>query len=171
MSPREADKQYSSDTESTDSTVESTVTKSRKTVSFGVIQIREYNRVLGDNPDVRVGPPVSIGWEYVQNEALALNDYEINKPERKHSLRMSSITRKNILKNVFGVPEADIVAAEKEVQKIRKQRLQTSHQGKTGRVVESAMQSAKRRLSRTFSTENLLKGLANSGGMTPMMSV
>jgi hypothetical protein len=171
MSPRETDKLYHSDTESTvasntDSIASITI---KKSVSFGSIQVREYNRVLGDNPDVQFGPPISLGWNFVQKDALPMNEYETNKPQRTRGLRMSSVTRRNLLTNVFGVPAEEIAAVEKEVKKIKKQRSQTNKQGTTGRAVESAMQSAKRRLRRAFSSENFLKSFANSsGGMIPM---
>jgi hypothetical protein len=168
MSPREADKLYHSDTESTVGSNSDSVTN-KKSVSFGVIQVREYNRVLGDNPDVQFGPPVSIGWDYVQKDALPMDEYETAKPRRKTALRMTSVTRRNLLLNVFDVPAEEIKAVEKEILKIQKQRTQTNKQGMTGRVVESAMQSAKRRLRKTFSGDSLLKSFANSsGGMIPM---
>jgi hypothetical protein len=172
MSPRETDKLYHSDTESTIGTSDHsshTSNTSKKSVSFGVIQVREYNRVLGDNPDVLFGPPISIGWDYVQKDALPMDEYETTKPQRKGALRMSSVTRRNMLLNVFEVPADEIRAVEREVKKIQKQRSQTNKQGTAGRAVESAMQSAKRRLRRTFSSEHILKSFAlTSGGMIPM---
>jgi len=171
MSPRESEILYQSEDElstASESVDHDTV---KKSVSFGAIQIREYDRVLGDNPDVRVGPPVSIGWDFVQLDDMALDHYETTRPKKKLYLRMSSITRKNLLKNVFDVPEEEIRAAEKEVQKIQKQRSQTKKQGKSGAKVESVLKAAKRRLRRTFSTEGMRQGFATSsadGGMIPM---
>jgi hypothetical protein len=169
MSPRGTDKLYHSDTESTIGTIDDSSHSSKRSVSFGVIQVREYNRVLGDNPDVLFGPPISLGWNYVQKDALPMDEYETTKPPRKGSLRMSSVTRRNLLLNVFEVPAEEIRAVEREVKKIQKQRSQTNKQGTAGRVVESAMQSAKRTLRRTFSSENVFKSFAqSSGGMIPM---
>ena len=169
MSPRETDKLYHSDTESTIETKDDSSHTSKKSVSFGMIQVREYNRVLGDNPDVLFGPPISIGWNYTQKDALSMDEYESTKPPREGALRMSSVTRRNLLLNVFGVPAEDIRAVEREVKKIQKQRLQTNKQGTAGRVVESAMQSAKRSLRRTFSSKDILSSFVHaSGGMIPM---
>lgn len=170
MTPRDTDKFYHSDTESTIASNDDS-TSSKKSVCFGVIQVREYNRVLGDNPDVLFGPPISLGWDYVQREALPIEKYETTKSPRKTSLKMSSVTRRNMLINVFEVPAEEIKAVEREVKKIQKQRSQTNKQGPAARVVESALQSAKRRLRRTFSSEHFLKSLAfahSSGGMIPM---
>mmetsp|Transcript_4247 Transcript_4247/g.6086 ORF Transcript_4247/g.6086 Transcript_4247/m.6086 type:complete len:490 (-) Transcript_4247:21-1490(-) len=34
-------------------------------VKFGTIQIREYERTVGDNPSCNSGPPLTIGWKFV----------------------------------------------------------------------------------------------------------
>jgi hypothetical protein len=36
----------------------------KRNVSFGRIHIREYERILGDNPSCSCGPPISLGWQY-----------------------------------------------------------------------------------------------------------
>jgi len=33
-------------------------------VCFASVQVREYFRILGDNPSVTSGPPISLSWEY-----------------------------------------------------------------------------------------------------------
>jgi RNA exonuclease 4 len=168
MSPRESDKLILSETVCSAISA-SAGTSSKRAVSFGLIQIREYTRVVGDNPNVRFGPPISIGWEFVQKQALQLDVYESRKRWRREPLLMNSIHRRSMLRVIFDVPAEDIRAAEKEVRKIQKQRLQTLNQGTAGRVVENAMQSAKRRFRRTFSSDHLLDGFANSnGGLIPM---
>ena len=143
-----------------------TVDRPKKSVSFASVHVREYNRILGDHPDVRVGPPISIGWEYTERSAQHIDDYEANR-HPSGRLRLSSITRKNLLHNVFGIPEEEIRAAEKEIQKIQKQRSQTNKQGKASEKVEGAVRSAKKRFRR--SGENFLKGLSMaSGHMIPI---
>jgi len=145
-----------------DASVESN--KSKKSVTFASVRVREYNRIIGDHPDVKVGPPISIGWEYEEKPEQCLEEFEASKPETKRYLRLSSITRKNMLLNVYGFTEEEIRSSEKEVQKIRRKREQSISQGKTGAIVESAMQSARRRLRRTFSKDSLLKGITMSAG-------
>lgn len=165
MSPREAEKLYHTDEESV-TTVDS---GTKRSVTFGDVNVREFNRIVGDHPDVSVGPPVSLGWKFVENEPVTVDHYEENKPPRKYVLRMTSITRKNLLRNVFDCPSEEIANAEKEVQKIQKQRKLTNKQGKTGAAVETAVQRAKRRFRRTFSSEHIIKSFAHaSGGLIPM---
>jgi hypothetical protein len=127
----------------------------RRRVQFSVVQVREFDRIIGDHPDVRVGPPLSIGWNFEEREPMPLDDYELSHI-RKGTYRLSSITRKNLLLNVVGISEEEIRNAEKEVQRIKALRAITSRQGKTGEKTEAVMESAKRKLRRTFSREKLL---------------
>eukprot|EP00522_Entomoneis_paludosa_P005688 CAMPEP_0172455970 /NCGR_PEP_ID=MMETSP1065-20121228/13452_1 /TAXON_ID=265537 /ORGANISM="Amphiprora paludosa, Strain CCMP125" /LENGTH=185 /DNA_ID=CAMNT_0013208541 /DNA_START=66 /DNA_END=623 /DNA_ORIENTATION=+ len=131
-------------------------------VSFGFVHIREFNRIVGDHPDTSAGPPITFDWQHTEREPVELTTYEENRPKKRIYLRLSSITRKNMLKNVFGIDEKEIAASEKEVQKIRKQRESTFKQGKVGKSMEAASRKIKKR----FSTKNLLKGLTAMGSMS-----
>lgn len=99
--------------------------KQRRSVSFGPIHVRQYERIVGDHPDTKVGVPLSIGWAYYEDvdhpEGIPIDRYECDRI-RKRRVRMSSITRKNILLNVHGVPEEEILLAEKRSKKLRKER-------------------------------------------------
>lgn len=140
-------------------------------VSFGAIHIREFERIVGDHPDTRIGVPLSIGWAFFELAPVTIEKYETDKMP-KGNLRMSSITRKNILHNVFGIAEEELRDAEKEVQKIRKQRDGTKNQSKIVGKTESAFKSAKRKIRRVLNAENFIKGLsaAASSGMMLSMS-
>lgn len=140
----------------------------RKSVKFSTVQIRTYNRIVGNHPDCRVGPPVSIGWDYLQHDALPLGEYEEERPARSLT-RLTSITRKNILSNEFGIPEEEIRAAEKEVQLILKSRDKTKRQTKLAEKV-GLVKSARRKMKKVLLGETLMKGLAAAAGamMTPM---
>eukprot|EP00545_Synedropsis_sp_CCMP1620_P012454 CAMPEP_0119012442 /NCGR_PEP_ID=MMETSP1176-20130426/6731_1 /TAXON_ID=265551 /ORGANISM="Synedropsis recta cf, Strain CCMP1620" /LENGTH=168 /DNA_ID=CAMNT_0006965401 /DNA_START=41 /DNA_END=547 /DNA_ORIENTATION=+ len=156
---------YSSD-DSAHSTVSvDSATKTTK-VGFSSIEIREYERVVGDHPDTKVGPPMSLGWAFVELDPLSIDDYEATH-KKKGTRRMSSITRKNILKNVFEIPEEEIRNAEKEVQKILKNRVKTNTQGKVSETTEVVVQSFGRKLKRTFSKDRLWKGFVESQRMFP----
>jgi hypothetical protein len=144
-------------------------TRYKKSVSFGTVSVREFNRIVGEHPETKVGPPVALGNEFVENPTLHIDEFESSKPESKRSLRMSSITRKNLLLNVWGFSEEEVRAAEKEVQKIRKQRELSSSTGSVGAVVDNAVSTTKRKFRRIFSGKNFVKGLSMaSTGLSSM---
>eukprot|EP00540_Astrosyne_radiata_P018647 CAMPEP_0116846206 /NCGR_PEP_ID=MMETSP0418-20121206/13704_1 /TAXON_ID=1158023 /ORGANISM="Astrosyne radiata, Strain 13vi08-1A" /LENGTH=175 /DNA_ID=CAMNT_0004477423 /DNA_START=42 /DNA_END=569 /DNA_ORIENTATION=+ len=130
-------------------------------ISFGTVEVRTFNRIVGDHPDCKVGPPITIDWDYIQHDAIELGAYESDRKPRPN-LKLTSITRKNLLKNVFEIPEEEIRNAEKEVQRILKKREQTKKQTKTGQKAEQFAQSAKRKIRRAFSAERLWKGVLDS---------
>lgn len=132
----------------------------KKCVSFGTVSVREYIRIVGEHPETKVGPPIALGHEFVENPTIHIDDFENSKPESKRSLRLSSITRKNLLLNVWGYSEEEVRLAEKEVQKIRKQRDLSQQKGKVGDVVDSAVTSTKRKFRRIFSGKNFVRGLS-----------
>ena len=108
-----------------------------------------------------MGPPLAIGWTYEEHDPIDVDDYESQRVS-KGNLRMSSITRKNLLHNVFGIPEEEIRNAEKEVQRIREQREATKTKSRSIEQVETAVQSAKRKLRRRFSREKLMNAMIGS---------
>lgn len=58
----------------------------RSTITFDRVNIREYERVLGDNPSVTSGPPLSIGWRYSPSTLdISIDDYEENKGSPRSS--------------------------------------------------------------------------------------
>ena len=58
------------------------ITESRRHISFGSVTVREYAMVLGDHPDCSYGPPVTLGWDYLEFKPLPVDEYEIH-----HALR------------------------------------------------------------------------------------
>jgi len=134
-----------------------------KSVGFSVIRTRVYNRIIGDNPSVRIGVPVTFSWEYSEIPAVSIDEYESNRAPYKRVLRMSSITRKNLLHHVFEIPEEEIANGEKEIQKIKRQNEKSlSVRGSASSVVEST-RKAGRKL-----RKNIFKSLtATSRMMSP----
>mmetsp|Transcript_19640 Transcript_19640/g.54604 ORF Transcript_19640/g.54604 Transcript_19640/m.54604 type:complete len:182 (-) Transcript_19640:814-1359(-) len=140
-------------------------------VTFGNVQIREYERIVGDHPDTKIGVPLALGWHYEEQEDQTLEHYEETRTS-KGMLRMSSITRKNILHQVFGIPEEELRNAEKEVQRIRKRRQHSNKQSKASAKTESAVRAFGRKMRRALTADNFLRGLSvASSGMAAPMSV
>jgi hypothetical protein len=139
-------------------------------VSFGAIHVREFERIVGDHPETLVGVPLSLGWAYHQKGAVSIETYESDRI-RKGNLRMSSITRKNILHNVFGIPEDELRAAEKEVQKIKKSKERSSKQSKFAAKKESALKRVGRKIRRALTAEHFIKGLSAAASSGLMLSM
>lgn len=55
-----------------------------KSVRFGECQIRSYPQVLGDHPYCSMGCPVELGWEYIDENQVEVEDFE---EERNHQRR------------------------------------------------------------------------------------
>ena len=93
----------------------------RRKVQFSVVQVREYERIIGDHPDVSVGPPLSLGWQYEETKPKPLDDYEQSRIS-KGDYHLSSFIRKDILVYRFGISEEEIRDVEKEVIRTKIQR-------------------------------------------------
>jgi dihydroorotate dehydrogenase len=138
-------------------------------VSFGVTQVREYELVIGDHPECKIGVPLSLGWGYHEQESIPMEKYE-NERVSKGKLRMSSIARKNILRNVFGFPEEEIRAAEKEVQRIVKQKENTYSEANVSTKTQSRLKKVGKKFRKFITAESFIRGLAAASQSTMTMA-
>ncbi len=106
-------------------------TSKRRSVSFGPIHVRQYERIVGDHPETKVGVPLAIGWAYYEDDrhpdGISIDRYESDKIQRSR-LRLSSITRKNMMLHVFKLDEEEIRLAEKRSMKLRIQNAKKTEQ-------------------------------------------
>ena len=75
-----------------------------KTVGFDRVAIRSYKIVLGDHPCCSTGCPVSLGWDYSQEEYIKLDEYEATRAEPVEcvdDLRLSRYERHQLLLSTF----------------------------------------------------------------------
>jgi hypothetical protein len=112
------------------STTDTTMSR-RRTVSFNTVEIREYVRTLGDNPSVRSGPALSLGWIVVDSCILPLSLYEHQRPPKVGSvdLIVPRIIREEMLREE-GITRSEIAAANRESFRIKQNRNQTVQQTK-----------------------------------------
>jgi hypothetical protein len=100
----------------------------RRHVTFSTVQIRRYPMLLGDNPAVLSGPPVTLGWEYEVLPDMSVIDFETFRlrSRRLHSshLILSHYKRIEIIQRC-GHTAKEIKAVEKEMSKIKRQRNMT----------------------------------------------
>lgn len=118
---------------------------------FTCVDIREHERVAGDNPCVSKGVPLSIGWGYYQHESINLDDYEYNRGPARDKIEMMvpAEVRKEILRDEFGVSIEDIDAAMRDVAITKRHRKHTAGTEPLEGLLE-AKESTKRKMKRFF---------------------
>lgn len=127
-----------------------------KRCSFSSVDIREHERIAGDNPCVTSGVPLSIGWGYHQHQPISLDDYETHKgPSRdKIEMMVPAGIRRQMLRDEFGVSISEMNAAMREVNVTKRHRRHTCATENMEGWTE-VLQSAKRKVKR------FVKGTSN----------
>lgn len=111
---------------------------SARSVSFSTVEVRQYERVLGDNPSCSSGPPISIGWNYDEAKtvvttvddhddslSISLNGEEsIGKIEARMKMVVQRHEREDMLENL-GYSRSEIASAIRENVQTKKKRRQT----------------------------------------------
>lgn len=180
MSPREdQDKQsptlFMDDADLTSVTsLSSSASSCKRRVSFGVVQVREHARCVGDHPNCSTGCPMSLSWESRDLPSTPLLEYEKGLSMRKRSdFRLTGLRRRKLLMDEFDAKADEIVAAEREVMRVQRQREETKKGGKVAMHMERTMKRAKRAFDKKQQLngirENILMGFAAaSGAMMPL---
>lgn len=83
-----------------------------KSVSFNqFLEVREHAVTIGDHPFCRDSLPLSLAWEHGETERMDLDCYEAERLPRRRSgndMKLSYYERKNLLRNIAGMTEADL---------------------------------------------------------------
>jgi hypothetical protein len=127
--------------------------RTNSNVSFKSVEIREYDRTLGDNPACTCGPPISLDWSYSSESQLAINDYEKVRDMRrrkKEPMFMTKEKREHILKNQLGYSNEEIKVVLDETRQVRRNRSVTKLISPLWKV-EDAVKSAQRKIGRKLS--------------------
>ena len=102
------------------------IPSAKKTVRFSDVTVREYPMIVGDNPAVSCGPPVTIDWEYNNEQIMSLDAHcHLNPyPRRKRQMLMPLHLREFILIHT-DCKYSDILKATNEATNIRIKRMST----------------------------------------------
>ena len=122
-------------------------------VRFSSVLIRDYDIILGDHPCCAHGPPLSIGWNYTENEVVSLNQYEWENAFNRrssHQLTLNHHQRKHLLREYS---DADISAVTREIKRINRNRGVTK-QLVPCQPIETVVESACRKLKRLVIKQN-----------------
>jgi hypothetical protein len=130
-----------------------------KVVRFDVVYTRDYERIVGDNPECSSGPPVAIGWAHGKTEAINIDKFENSRTKRRSELEMMlpREERESILM-YWGATMHDVSDAVRRNRKVKSQRNQTvANMGKAERI-EEVFESATRKLKRAVLCKKPSKG-------------
>ena len=119
-------------------------------VAFSTVEVRQYERILGDNPGVSSGPPLSIGWNYYEDSTICLPvdefEYYHGSCGDQSEMVLTRFERESILRDL-GYSERDLATCIRQNYKLKKNRRQTVN-NLSIMPVEVAVESAKKSFSR-----------------------
>ena len=125
-----------------DKTTSSMTTSNKRSVSFKTIEVREYERVLGDHPSTKYGPPMSIGWAFVEHDAIALDEYEAQRKQKNGITVLLAQTRRSILRDDYNYSDKELHEAERDAARTFYQRCRTMNIGKFEEACEELREKA-----------------------------
>jgi hypothetical protein len=101
----------------------------KREISFGNLEIRQYDVALSDHPSCSYGPPVQLSWEYQRENVVVLpvDSYELTRSPRRDrgDLVLSYNDRRHMLLKQAGYSKKEVKQAMKEVDRVKRERLVT----------------------------------------------
>ena len=97
----------------------------KKCVTFNKVEIRYYPVIIGDNPSVSDGCPVTIDWEPIGISLASLDEFETFRlKSRRHcsKLSMNEMTRYHLLLDA-GYNTFDILNGERSAKLLKSERM------------------------------------------------
>ncbi|KAL7458392.1 hypothetical protein ACHAWC_009920, partial [Mediolabrus comicus] len=131
--------------------------RSKLQLQFGSVNIREYEMILGDNPSVTYGPPVTLDWVPVAESTLPVDEYECQHyhPRKCYNDMYMNYYQRHHLCALAGYTPADIEITNKEVNKCKTNRFLTRHFSSYPAVqLETALESALRKARRVLKDDH-----------------
>lgn len=131
-------------------------------VRFAVVEIREFERVVGDNPSCSSGVPVSIGWNHGKTFTMNLEDFEKARPPRRSQMDLV-LTRgeRHRLLVEWGASGQDVIESIRMIIRVKNQRRQTVNNlgsyDRVEEVIENVMRGARKVICQSSSNTAALK--------------
>mmetsp|Transcript_7604 Transcript_7604/g.10152 ORF Transcript_7604/g.10152 Transcript_7604/m.10152 type:complete len:257 (-) Transcript_7604:176-946(-) len=126
--------------------------EAKHSVSFSMIEVRKYERTLGDHPCVSSGAPVALGWRYNQYDGMSVDEYEKTREPalQKEQMRIPHEVRVQMLLEHAQISAREVKEAELSAQKARKEMVKSIKKAKAARSnhLEEMKETAKRKLGR-----------------------
>jgi hypothetical protein len=115
----------------------------KQKVQFGSVTVRGFERILGDNPSCKVGPPISIGWKVesvTTHPSPEAHDFARGRPIRSSNGLILSRDERHELLRQLGYAERDIANAVRAVLR-DKNRRRTTVTNLSAATVEEKMET------------------------------
>ena len=97
--------------------------KRKTTVQFDCVHVREYAITIGDSPFCSSGAPVSLDWDYSENEAVDIDVFEYHHKRARNSrkrMMLSPVQRRLLLwRSGHNLEDIDKAAKENEKEHFR----------------------------------------------------
>ena len=127
--------------------------RGENSVRFDRVEMREFDRTVGDNPSVSSGVPIGLDWNYNPNPLVKdLEDYETDRAPRrsKRELALGPSAREDMLLRDWGLTFRELNKTTIETDSIRKQRYKSAVQNPMLQKRDEILETTKRRVSRVF---------------------
>ena len=101
---------------------------STRSIQFDSCIVREYDVALGDNPCVRNGAPLSLGWKYVHSGSVSVEEYENIRPSEDRRVSGELVMPRHVRERLmmeWGHSRSDMRDAVREVNQTKHMRLKT----------------------------------------------
>ena len=116
-------------------------------VSFSNVSVREYEIILGDNPSVSSGAPLSLGWKYNPHEKVTSLDKVSSSLRRSgNELLLSDEQRHSLLSSNSSISLDDINEVLESVEKIKMERRMSFDEMRKEMVVKERIRVRRGRL-------------------------
>jgi len=128
-----------------------------KSVRFDTVEIREHASILGCNPGVTSGPPLTICWKVLNSQILPLEEYEASRGPRRSALflKRSKTEREQLLLR-SGFDKDQIQKAEELAKAIRSSREESAAERSE---LQALMRESKRKTQHKRNQKKQRKGL------------
>ena len=135
----------------------------RRSVSFGKVEVRVCERVLGDNPCV--GPSLSIGWNYSTETEFQVDDWEKKrvKERRPHEKLLLSPDKREKIAKRSGYTKEEIQKNVELMAKYQRRRDRTRKEFEKDCMATLLSESCNRSLAKFLQNRNKARSGSSSG--------
>lgn len=98
-----------------------------RSVQFSTVQVHLHEMILGDNPSVLMGPPLTICWLGSSHQKFPVDEFEKNRgpPKRRNQMIWNRQKREDLLFD-SGYSRREIESASQAVYKANQQRMEST---------------------------------------------